>query len=92
MSIYTVKAGDTLTRIAYRHGVTVDQIAKVNRITNPDKIKVGQVLEIPKAQTTGSADAETGQTLAEAIRACISAIEDLPEYQALERMLGGMEV
>ena len=87
MTLYTVKKGDTLTRIAHLHGVTVDQIVKENGIKNPDKINAGQQLRIP-----GSAEKESGQTLPEAIRACVSAIEDLPEFQALERMLDQLEV
>lgn len=92
MTLYTVKRGDTLTRIAHAHGVTVDQITKENGIRNPDIIHAGQQLRIPDNQSAGSAEQEKGQTLPEAIRACISAIEDLPEFQALERMLDDLEV
>jgi GH25 family lysozyme M1 (1,4-beta-N-acetylmuramidase)/LysM repeat protein len=45
--IYTVKAGDTLTTIAIRFGITVAAIASANRIKNVNKIYVGQVLVIP---------------------------------------------
>lgn len=41
-----VKAGETLTSIAKRHGVTVDEICKINGITNPNLIYAGQILEI----------------------------------------------
>jgi LysM repeat protein len=44
---YTVQAGDTLTRIANRYGVTVQQLVALNNIANPDLIPVGQVLAIP---------------------------------------------
>ena len=44
---YKVVAGDTLTKIAARFGVTVDAIMKANGITNANLIKVGQVLVIP---------------------------------------------
>lgn len=44
---YTVKAGDTLFSIARRFEVTVQQIATANRISNPNFIRVNQVLVIP---------------------------------------------
>ncbi|WP_324609489.1 LysM peptidoglycan-binding domain-containing protein [Salisediminibacterium beveridgei] len=45
---YTVKPGDTLYRIAIRHNTSVSKIAAANKITNPNLIRVGQVLKIPK--------------------------------------------
>ncbi len=47
---YTVKAGDTLSKIAAANGVTVEMILAINpQITNPDVIDVGQVIMIPCA-------------------------------------------
>lgn len=45
---YAVKSGDTLTRIAatLTH-VSYQQLAAFNKITNPDRIAVGQVVLIP---------------------------------------------
>lgn len=43
---YTVKSGDTLTGIAGKYGTTYHEIAKLNSISNPDKIYVGQKLKI----------------------------------------------
>lgn len=48
---YTVQAGDTLGRIAQRFGTTADALASANGITNPDSIKVGQVLKLPGASS-----------------------------------------
>lgn len=45
---YTVKAGDTLYSIALRNKTTVQKIASANNISNPNLIRVGQVLKIPK--------------------------------------------
>jgi len=45
---YVVKAGDTLTAIALKYGVTVQQIATLNHIANVNLIYVGQVLLIPR--------------------------------------------
>ena len=41
---YTVKAGDTLYAIAHKHGTTIAALAARNNITNPNLIRVGQVL------------------------------------------------
>ncbi len=46
--LYTVQAGDTLFRIALRYGLTVEELAAYNGITNPDAIAVGQVIRIPQ--------------------------------------------
>jgi putative peptide zinc metalloprotease protein len=47
---YTVQPGDNLTQIATRLGVSVDQVAKSNGITNPDFIYSGQTLRFQEDQ------------------------------------------
>ena len=44
---YTVVSGDTLSEIALRYSVTVDQLVKTNQIDDPDLIYVGQILTLP---------------------------------------------
>lgn len=44
---YTVQPGDTLGGIAARHGVSVDALTRVNRLPDPDRLEVGEVLVIP---------------------------------------------
>jgi LysM repeat protein len=45
---YTIKAGDTLNKIAKKFGLTVDALLAANKqIKNPNKISVGDVLKIP---------------------------------------------
>ena len=45
---YTVKAGDTLSKIATRNGLTVAQLLQANpQIKNPDRISVGDILNLP---------------------------------------------
>jgi len=48
---YTVKSGDSLWWIAAKFGTTVDDLARLNNISNPDRIYVGQVLKIPPEKT-----------------------------------------
>ena len=43
---YTVRPGDTLLRIAALYGTTVESLMRINQLTNPDQIKVGQVLNV----------------------------------------------
>lgn len=47
-TVYVVRAGDTLAVIAGRQGTTVDRLAQLNGISNPDRIYVGQILRLPK--------------------------------------------
>ena len=52
MKIYTVKKGDTLSGIAAKHGVTVQDLLQHNPgIQNPDVIDVGMKIKIPAAKT-----------------------------------------
>ena len=51
---YTVKAGDTLSKIAKEHLGNANSYMKIfeankDQLTDPDKIKPGQVLKIPTA-------------------------------------------
>lgn len=49
-TVYTVKGGDNLFKIASKYGITVDQLKKANNLTN-DKIQPGQKLKIPAKVT-----------------------------------------
>ena len=51
IAAYTVRAGDTLSGIAGQLGVSVEELARVNEIADPNRILVGQVLEVPGAAT-----------------------------------------
>ncbi len=57
-STYTVKSGDTLSGIATRHGISVDQLKKLNGLTS-NNIKPGQKLKV-KAGSASSAPTSTG--------------------------------
>ncbi len=45
--VYIVQAGDTLSDIAWRFGVTVEDLINANQIQDPDLIQVGQKIRIP---------------------------------------------
>ncbi len=50
---YTVKSGDTLSGIATRHGVTVNQLKQWNGLTS-NNIKVGQKLKLNSTSSTAA--------------------------------------
>ncbi|KKE78142.1 LysM peptidoglycan-binding domain-containing protein [Bacilli bacterium] len=43
---YTVKRGDTLSGIAIKYGTTTQQLQSLNKISNPNKIYVGQRVKV----------------------------------------------
>ena len=45
-TVYVVKKGDTLGKIAQKYNTTYQALAKLNNIKDPDKIYVGQKLKI----------------------------------------------
>ena len=51
---YTVVSGDILSEIAQKFGTTYQELALINKISNPDKIQVGQVLKIPNSSSSSS--------------------------------------
>ncbi|MFE7111748.1 peptidoglycan-binding protein [Streptomyces sp. NPDC057575] len=52
---YTVQKGDTLSSIATAHKTTVAALAKLNGLSDPNKLSVGQKLKVPAAASTPSA-------------------------------------
>jgi LysM repeat protein len=50
---YTVKAGDTLTKIAKIHKTTIEALKEANNLKT-DRLKVGQKLKIPPPKTTNA--------------------------------------
>ena len=53
LTTYTVKSGDTLTSIAKAYDTTVTGLLKLNpQITDPNKIYVGQKINVPAGSTT----------------------------------------
>ena len=45
--VYAVQAGDTLSGIAGRFGLTVEELVQANRLVDPDSLQIGQQLTIP---------------------------------------------
>lgn len=47
-AVYVVRSGDTLGRLAQCSGVSVARLAETNEISDPDMIRVGSRLRIPR--------------------------------------------
>lgn len=60
---HTVTSGETLSGIAVQYGLTVQQIASANGITNPNLIYVGQVLTIPGGSGSSGSSGTTSYTV-----------------------------
>jgi LysM repeat protein len=48
-TIHRIRQGETLQTIAAQYGVTMQALIDANKLTNPDLIKIGDELVIPKA-------------------------------------------
>ena len=75
-TVYTVVAGDTLSAIAVRHGVTVSAILAINpNITDPNRINIGQRINIPsQARSHVVTSGQTLTQIANMYRTTINAI------------------
>lgn len=51
---YVIKSGDTLTRIAKTHGVTVSDIMTANNLSDADRIISGKVIKIPLTEESAA--------------------------------------
>ncbi len=67
---YTVKAGDTLYSIAKKYNTTVSALTSLNKLSNPNVLKIGQVLKLkadtaapPSTPSTTNYTVKSGDTL-----------------------------
>ena len=61
-SYYTVKSGDTLSGIANNYQTTVNTLARLNNLANPNLIYVGQRLLVQQAATPSQSQTTTPAT------------------------------
>ena len=57
-----VVQGDTLEALAARYGVSVQELMRLNKITRPEELQIGQSLKLPAVK--GLVQVRTGDTLA----------------------------
>ena len=70
---YTVKSGDTLSKIAVTYNTTVEKLASTNQIANVDFITVGQILELDSEATAAATTTETAAVEAAPAPATVAA-------------------
>ena len=64
-SVYTVKRGDTLYRISRTTGTSVKELARLNGISPPYTIEVGQKLKLGGAKSSSSTRKSTAKSTTE---------------------------
>lgn len=57
MASYKIKYGDTLSGIAAANGTTVQELAKLNNIANPNRIYAGQTINLPGGKSSNTTTA-----------------------------------
>jgi len=62
---HVIQPGETLASIANKYGLTVQQLAQINNIANPDRILRGDTLTVFAAAPEAEANAETDTTAPE---------------------------
>lgn len=77
LTIYVVQRGDNLFRIALAHGITTQQLADLNGVTNVNNIQVGQRLLVP-ADNSGTPDTQTHTIQAGETLSSIAALYGIP--------------
>ena len=60
-NIYIVKSGDSLYSIARKYNTTVDELKKLNNLSN-NVLSIGQVLKIPSSSESSNTGSGTGTT------------------------------
>lgn len=53
---HTVLPGESLSLIAQQYGTTLDTLVRLNNLSNPDRIEVGQIIMLPSETTQQSPD------------------------------------
>jgi LysM repeat protein len=83
-TIYTVRPGDTLWDISRKFGVSIGDIARDNRITNPDRIYSGQRLIITKPPLSNVYMVRFGDTLTSIARKFNTTVQELARINNIQ--------
>ena len=80
---YTVQKGDTLYNIAKMWGTTVEKLAELNGIRNPDKLEVGRVIRLPYDGGDDIYIVKKGDTLFDIAKMYNTTPEALADYNGI---------
>jgi LysM repeat protein len=80
-TVHIIQPGETLGGIAAKYGVSYQQLARYNGISNPNLVRVGQRLRIPPAPLTHP-PAQSSQSTTPSSQAVIPVATPVPEQQA----------
>lgn len=91
---YVIQPGDTLSRIAQKYGTTVDALAKLNGISDPDKIYAGRTIRVPENGSSGPVyytirPGDTLSGIAQKYGATVSALTRLNGISDPDRIYAG---
>ena len=53
-AVVRVRDGDTLEAIALRHGTSIEAIAELNGLADPNVLQVGQLLKLPSSNRSAA--------------------------------------
>lgn len=92
-ALYQVKAGETLTEIARRNGMSVEILAAANNLPDRDRIRAGQVLKVPSECVVHSVrPGETLSDIARMYRVDINVIGSRNGLANLDRITVGQKI
>jgi len=77
---YVVQAGDTLGIIAERFGITVEDIAEANGITDVNILEIGQALDIPAPEPVATGPGFKIIPDSELVAGPVTAYFDVPDF------------
>lgn len=78
---YIVQRGDTLLKIAARHGSTLDELLSLNpSIKDPDKINVGQLINVSAEKSSEAPPDDQKAKMIEGLREIIRYLEDVIKW------------
>ena len=81
-TIYEVMKGDSLWLIAQKYGITVDELMKLNNLTDIN-LQIGDKLKVPNNETVSTYTVKSGDTLWSIAKANNTSVDELKQLNKL---------